>query len=113
MAKKTKKNNNDPKVLFQNWWEKKGGKLVSKMEKQYIKENPEYDPDDEDGSDGGCVHRLFHEGEAYNMTYDIAESVFLKGHNNETWEPNQSDSLYCELDTVIELAYQEGVKCRK
>jgi len=110
MAKKKKTVAVTPKDLFQNWWGKVGSKKVEKMESKYLKENPDYDPDDDDMSDSGCVHRMMHEGEAENMTYDASEVAFIQGYNNE--EIN-ADCLYCELDDVVGEAYKAGKKIKK
>lgn len=108
-AKKSVKKFATPESLFQNWWQKTASKKVTKIEKDYLKENPEYDPDDDDMGDSGCVHRMMHEGEAYNMTYDCAEKSFLQGYNKEEHEP---DYLYCELDDIISEAYEAGKNSR-
>jgi hypothetical protein len=102
MAKKSKQKS--PESLFQNWWQKTASKKVTKIEKAWIKKNKPNE-DDEPGGDYWHVNQMMHDGEAYNMTYDIAEKSFLQGYNNEE---HDSDSLYCELDEVINLAYQAG-----
>ena len=104
MAKKK-----NPKNLFQNWWEKTASKKVTKIEKTWIKKNKP-NIDDEPGGDYWHVNQMMHDGEAYNMTYDIAENSFLQGYNNEEHEP---DGLYCELDNIISEAYEAGKNCAK
>jgi hypothetical protein len=108
--KKASKKKITPESLFQDWWEKKASKKVEKIEKDYLKDNPDYDPEDDDMSDSGCVHRMMHEGEAYNMTYDCAEQSFMQGCKKEEHSP---DYLYCELDEVISEAYEAGKNCAK
>ena len=108
MAKKAK-NKIDPQELFDSWWEKVGLKMVEKMESAYLKENPDYDPDDDDMTDGGCVHRMMHEGEAEGMTYDLSQTAFIQGYNNEEID---AGGLYCELDDVVNKAYEAGKKSK-
>lgn len=98
---------------FSTWWEQVGEKKVSKMEKQYLRENPDYDPDEELGGDSSYVHAMYHQGEAHNMTYEIAEEAFNKALNGEEWEMSQSSSLYCELDGVIIEAHEAGLLAKK
>lgn len=95
----------DPQHLFQKWWFKAGLKQTEKMVANYLKQNPDYDPEDYDGSDASCVHRMMHEGEAENMIYDAAEEAFIQGFNNQEFN---SSSFYCELDNVVDLAYKAG-----
>jgi hypothetical protein len=95
---------------FADWWDKVAQKKVDKIERNWISINEPNDPDDEDGGDSWHVNQLMHEGEAHNATYDIAEEVFNKGKNGETWKPNMSDSLFCELDDVIFESYEAGKK---
>lgn len=104
-AKKTAKN---PNELFNDWYSKVASKKVDKIEKKWTKENKPNDPDEEEGGDYWYVNEMMFNGDAHENTSEIAEQVFLKGYNNEPWEMNQGDSLYCELDEVIELAYQAG-----
>jgi hypothetical protein len=42
------------------------------------------------------------------MTYEIAERVFLAGYKGEKWEPSMGDSLFCDLDEIINNAYLAG-----
>jgi hypothetical protein len=53
---------------------------------------------------------MMHDGEAYNMTYDCAENSFLQGYNNEEHDP---EGLYCELDNIINEAYETRKNCAK
>jgi hypothetical protein len=99
-----------PETLFKDWWGKVGSKKTCKIESAYLKENPEYDPEDDDYSDGGCVHRMMHEGEAENMTYENAEVAFIQGHNKEKFDGGY---LYCELDAIISEAYEAGKLSKK
>jgi len=102
-----------PEQHFGEWWNKVAQKKVDKIEKRWIKENEPNDPEDDGGGDHWCVNQMMHEGEAHNMTYDIAEQVFLKGYKGEAWRYGQEDSLYCELDDVICEAYEAGKKAKK
>lgn len=97
-----------PVELFSEWWDKKGEKRVAKIEKAWLKSNPPNDDGDEGGGDHWCVNQMMHDGDARDMTWDIAERAFLAGHNGERWDPDMSDSLFCELDSVIEEAYLAG-----
>lgn len=108
--KKTIKQSIDPDELFQGWWTKTGSKKTQEMEKAYLKENPDYDPEDDDMTDSGCVHRMMHEGEAWNMTYDESETAFLQGYNNQK---KDTGLLYCELDSIVDEAYEAGKKFRR
>lgn len=98
---------------FDDWWDKVGSKKVAEIEKAYLADNPDYDPDEDDGSDSGCVHRIMHEGEAKSMTYDIAGQVFAIGAAGESWRPNLEHTLHCDLDAVIEEAYRAGKALHK
>lgn len=97
-----------PDELFSEWWEKKADKLVTKIEKAWIKSNKPNDEDDEPGGDHWHVNNMMHSGDAHEMTYDIAEKVFLVGFSGDKWEPSMGDSLFCDLDMVIEAAYLAG-----
>jgi hypothetical protein len=111
VAKKpVKKAANKPKAFasFADWWDKVAQKKVDKIERDWIKETEPNDPDDEGGGDSWHVNQLMHDGEAHNATYDIAEEVFNKGKNGETWEPSMGDSLFCDLDDVIFESYEAG-----
>jgi hypothetical protein len=93
---------------FQDWWKKVAQKKVAKIEKNWIKNNEPNDPDEEDEGDHFYVNQMMHNGEAQDATYDNAEEVFNKGRNGESWEMNMGDSLFCELDQIIEEAYEAG-----
>ena len=95
---------------FEEWWGKVAQKQVDKIERDWIKETEPNDPDDDGGGDSWHVNQMMHEGEAHNATYDIAEEVFKKGQNNETWEMTMGDSLFCDLDSVIIESYEAGKK---
>lgn len=111
VAKKPKKV--APEVLFGEWWGKVAQKRVSKIEDEWVKENEPNDPEDDGGGDHWHVNEMMHSGDASEMTYDIAEQVFIKGYNKEKWQMSQCESLYCELDSVIDEAYEAGRKARK
>lgn len=96
-----------PEELFREWWEKKGEKRVSKIEKAWLKANPPNE-DEEDGGDDCYVNEMMHSGNAHEMTWDIAQRAFLAGHKGEKWEPDMGDSLFCDLDIVIQDAYLAG-----
>lgn len=109
MAKKksVKKISKTPEELFAKWWDKSASKKVAKIEKNWIKENEPNDSEDE-GGDHWHVNEMMHNGDAFEMTYEIAERVFLLGFNKEKWEFNMGDSLFCDLDEVISEAYEAG-----
>lgn len=104
MAKRKKKAS--PDELFREWW-KKVEKKVVKIEKAWVKRN-EPNEDDEPGGDHWHVNQMMHDGEASEVTYEVAERVFMMGQSGEFWEPNPSDSLFCDLDEVVEAAYLAG-----
>lgn len=97
--------------LFDSWWNK-ASKRVIKIEKQWLKHNEPNDPDDSGGGDDWHVNEMMHNGDAHENTYEKSQEVFMKGYSGEDWEPNMSDSLFCELNEIIESAYEEGKKCR-
>lgn len=97
-----------PAGLFREWWDGKASKRVSKIEKAWIKKNEPNGEDDEPGGDDWHVNQMMHSGDAHDMTCEIAERAFLSGYAGERWEPDMSDSLFCELDSVIEDAYLAG-----
>lgn len=102
---KSKKNSTDPQYLFQKWWLKTGLKQTQKIETKYLKQNPDYDPEDDDMTDSGCVHRMIHDGEAQGITYDASEKAFIQGFKNKELD---TDCLYCELDDIVNKAYKAG-----
>lgn len=111
VAKKAKKPEKaSPERLFSEWWGKVAQKKVSKIEDDWVKENEPNDPEDDGGGDHWHVNELMHSGDASEMTYEIAEQAFIKGYNKENWELTQCESLYCDLDSVIEEAYSAGKK---
>lgn len=93
---------------FQDWWQKVAQKKVTKIEKRWIKNNKPNDPEEDEGGDYFYANRMMHDGEAHNATYDIAEEVFNKGCKGEDWTMDVSYALFCELDQVIEEAYEAG-----
>lgn len=93
--------------LFAEWWKKKAEKRVLKIEKDWLKKNAPNE-DEEGGGDHWHVNQMMHDGDASGMTFEIAERVFLMGQGGEMWEMNMSDSLFCDLDQVIEDAYLAG-----
>lgn len=114
-SKKSAKKKNVPKTpqeLFNDWWNKVAEKKVSKIEKKWIKENAPNEPDEEEGGDHWHVNELMHNGDAHEMTYEIAQEIFIIGHKQEPWVMSQSDSLYCDLDEVIQMAYEAGKKTK-
>jgi hypothetical protein len=109
MAKKrAKKDKATPEQLFSEWWSKKAEKMVAKIEKKWLASNEPNDEEDEPGGDDWHVNQMMHDGDAHNMTYEIAERVFLIGFNRENWEPNMGDSLFCNLNDIINDAYLAG-----
>ena len=93
---------------FSEWWSKVAQKKVDKIERSWLKENEPNDPEDDGGGDHWHVNEMMHSGDAHEMTAEIAERVFEQGRNGEKWEFDQSDSLYCDLDSVIVEAYEAG-----
>lgn len=109
MAKKKIIKKATPEQLFGEWWDKKASKKVSKIEKAWIKSTePNSEEDDDEGTDSWLVNQMMHNGDAHEMTYEIAERVFIMGFNNKKWEASMSDSLFCDLDEVINDAYLVG-----
>lgn len=108
MAKKKQKKKATPEELFGEWWEKKASKKVVKIEKKWISSNEPNGEDDEPGGDDWHVNQMMHDGDAQEMTYEIAERVFMLGFKGKKWEPDMSDSLFCDLDEIIEDAYLAG-----
>jgi len=51
---------------------------------------------------------MMHAGDAHEMTYEIAERVFLIGYKGKNWAPSMEDSLFCDLDEIISDAYLAG-----
>lgn len=103
----------NPTELFNKWYSDIASKKVDKIEKKWIKENEPNDPNDDGGGDHWHVNEMMHNGDAHEMTAEIAEQVFIKGYNNEPRDMNQCESLYCELDSVINMAYEAGKNYRK
>lgn len=111
MAKKiaAKKKTLSAEELFRDWWDKKASKKVEKIEKKWVKENEPNDPEEDGGGDHWHVNQMMHDGEAYNMTYDCAEESFMQGFNGEYMNANR---LYCELDCIVDEAYEAGKSLR-
>lgn len=96
---------------FDKWWAKVAKPKMDKYIKAYLRNNPDYTEEDaEDYSDSGCVHRLIHEGDAADVLWDTCQEVFNMGYDDEDWKMDMSQSLFCELDDIIELAYEAGAK---
>lgn len=103
----------DPIKLFDEWYSKFASKKVEKIEKEWVKGNEPNDPNEDGGGDHWCVNEMMHNGDAHEMTAEIAEEVFLKGYNNEPWTMAQENSLYCDLDEIIEMAYPAGKEAKE
>lgn len=83
-----------PNANFDEWWNKFGSPEVLKMEKDHVANNEPNGEDDEDeGSDGWCVNRLFHSGEAGEAAYEKAAVAFEKGMNGLDWKLDIGDSF--------------------
>lgn len=97
---------------FEEWWSKVAQVKVDKIERAWLKENEPNDPDEDGGGDSWCVNEMMHNGDAHEMTAEIAEEIFEKGRKGEPWQMAQENSLYCELDEVIEESYEAGRNCK-
>lgn len=53
---------------------------------------------------------MMYEGEAHNMSFDVAEKVFNLGLRGLKWEPTMEDCLFCDLDEITHEAYEAGKK---
>lgn len=94
---------------FDKWWAEVAEPRMNHYIDGYLEENPDYtDEDVEDYSDGGCVHRMIHEGETANLLWEVCQEVYNKGYSGRDWELSMSDSLFCELDDIITLSYEAG-----
>jgi len=95
MPKKTaRKKKATPEELFGEWWNK-NAKKVDKIEKAWLKSK--------------LIGRYgFDCGYAHDLTYEIAERVFLTGYKGNKWGLSMEDSLFCELDEIICDAYLAG-----
>ena len=94
---------------FDTWWNEVAVPMSSSFINTHLEEYPDYtEGDAEDYSDFGCVHRMVHTGETGRILWDICEEVFDKGYNGIEWELDMADSLFCDLDKVIELSYEAG-----
>lgn len=102
-----------PLDLFDDWYNKVASKKVDKIEKKWLKTNKPNDPNKDEDGDYWCVNEMMFNGDAHSLTSENAEMVFIKGYNNQPWTMSQSDSLYCDLDEVIKMAYKAGKECRK
>ena len=97
---------------FNVWWEQVGEPKASKMVEEHCREHEPNDPDDSAGGDSWHVNDLMHSGEAVEQIAERAGGLFKKGRAGEFWEMTTSDTSYCELDEVLEEAYEAG-KARK
>jgi hypothetical protein len=98
---------------FSQWWDKVAQKKVDKIERAWISVNEPNDPEEDAGGDHWHVNEMMHSGGAHETTAEIAEEIFEKGRKGEAWQMSQCESLYCELDSVIDEAYEAGRKARK
>jgi len=97
---------------FDHWWGEVAQPRMNHYIDGYLNTNPEYTEEDvEDYTDSGCVHRMIHEGETNNMLWEICQEIFHKGYAGEDWVFDMSDSLFCELDDIIQLSYEAGQRC--
>ena len=109
MPKKTaRKKKATPEELFGEWWNKNAIKKVDKIEKDWLKSNEPNDEEDDGGGDDWHVNQMMHNGDAHDLTYEIAERVFLTGYKGNKWGLSMEDSLFCELDEIICDAYLAG-----
>ena len=98
---------------FSEWWDKVAQKKVDKIERAWISVHEPNDPEEDAGGDHWHVNEMMHSGGAHETTAEIAEEIFEKGRKGEKWQMSQCESLYCELDSVIDEAYEAGRKARK
>ena len=97
---------------FDHWWGEVAQPRMNHYIDGYLNTNPDYTEEDvEDYTDSGCVHRMIHEGETNNMLWEICQEIFHKGYAGEDWVFDMSDSLFCELDDIIQLSYEAGQRC--
>ena len=100
-----------PEDLFSEWWNGVAEKKVTKIEKAWLSSTEPNGEDDEDeGTDSWHVNQMMHSGDAHEMTYEIAERVFMLGYEGKKWEDTMGDSLFCDLDDVVAEAYEHGRK---
>lgn len=98
-----------PEELFSEWWGKKAEKMVTKIEKAWLAcTEPNGEEDDDEGTDSWHVNQMMHDGDAHEMTYEIAERAFKMGYLGKKWEAGMENSLFCDLDEVVDLAYLAG-----
>ena len=99
---------------FDKWWVEIAEPRMNHFIDNYLKNNPEYTEEDTgDYTDSGCVHRLVHEGDAPDILWETCQEVYHMGYNDEPWQMDMSQSLFCELDNIIELAYEAGQRDSK
>ena len=99
-------------MTFEEWWKKnKQQKKVEKFVKRWLKANPPNSEDEEEGGDFWHVNRMIHDGDAEEMVYDTAKDVFDRTlQTGAAGKPDQSDSLYCDLDNIIWEAHEAAMK---
>lgn len=98
---------------FDEWWSRIASKKVDKIEKSWIRKNKPNDPSEDGGGDHWHVNEMMHNGDAHEMTWEVCKEIFEKGEKGEDWSFEQYDSLYCELDDVIDESYLAGRKIFK
>lgn len=97
---------------FDDWWSAVAEKQVARIEQEWLKDNEPNDPEEEDGGDHWNANQMMHDGEAHEMTAELAEEVWNKGVAGEEWEMSMEYSLFCDLDDVIAAAYHAGKALR-
>ena len=98
---------------FDEWWNLTNcEKKIDKFVKNWLKTNEPNE--DECGGDYWHVNQMVHDGDAYEMTYETAEDVFNRVvSDGEAVKPDQSDSLYCDLDDIIQDCYEFALKIHR
>lgn len=95
-----------PEELFGEWWERKGSRKASKIEKAWLACTEPNGEDEDEGGDHWHVNRMMHSGDALEMTWELASAAFLAGYGGG--ELDTGMGLFCDLDSVVEEAYLAG-----
>jgi hypothetical protein len=100
-----------PATLFDAWWDAYNAQeKIDKFVRRWRKSNPP-NPEDEDcGGDHWHVNQMVHTGEADEMCLETARDVFTRTlTDGEDGRPTQLDSLYCDLDDIVDAAYEAAL----
>jgi hypothetical protein len=115
VKKAPKKIKIDFDLEFGNWWDKNCESKLKKIVKDWKKENPPNEEDDDcEGTDYWCINNAMWNGDFFDGIPESSFEAFKKGAMGKKWEMTQSETTYePDLDNIIIEAYEAGKKISK